>query len=159
MIKEEFVSAVKGVFDACRHLSKISGEIRQFTPDGRMVGDIGELIACSFYQVTLHGVGRHYWDGVYNNRNVQIKATGGDTTYLKEPPAEGYSNGLLMVFKIDRNSGDYSLVYNGDIGRVWGALDNLQSNRNGEKTISLNRLREIQKAVQGEDIVPALKIL
>jgi hypothetical protein len=49
-----------------------------------MVGDIGEVIAAFFYQVALQGEGRHNWDGTYNGRNVQIKATG-SKTYLKQP--------------------------------------------------------------------------
>ena len=149
MTKAEFTSAVKSVFDACRRLSKISGYVRKFTPDGRMVGDIGEVIAGSFYMVDLHNVGHHDWDGTYNDRNVQIKTTGGNDTYLKEPPKDGFGNSLLMVFRIDRESGKYELVYNGDIQRVWNALKN-----NNSKMISLDRLRQLQKSVHQKDIVP-----
>ena len=154
MEKIEFNIAVKKVFDACRNLSKLSDSVRNFTPDGRMVGDIGEVIAKIFYGVRLHRDGHHNWDGTYNGRNVQIKATGGNGTYLKEPPKEGFSDGLLMAFKIDRECGEYEAVYNGDIQRVWDVLNNLKINRAGEKMISLNRLRELQKSVHQKDIIP-----
>lgn len=154
MKKAEFILAVKNIFDSCRNLSKLSGEMRNFTPDGRMVGDIGEVIASVFYRVNLHNVGRHDWDGTHNSRNVQIKATSGDDTYLKEPPKDGFADGLLMVFKIDRETGEYDLIYNGDIQRVWDALNNVSTDRTGSKMISLNRLRELQKSVHPEDIIP-----
>jgi hypothetical protein len=154
MTKAEFTSAVKSVFDACRHLSEISGKIRKFTPDGRMVGDIGEVIAALFYQVELHGEGRHDWDGTYNSRNVQIKATGSKGTYLKQPPEGGFGEGLLMVFYIDRESGEDTLVYNGDIQQVWEGLTHLQMSRAGEKAISLDRLRTLQRSVRPEDVIP-----
>jgi len=158
MKKEGFSLAVKKVFDACRRLSKASGKMRLFTPDGRMVGDIGEAIAGIFYQVNLHNVGRHDWDGIYNNRNVQIKATGGNSTYLKKPPKEGYAKGLLMVFYINRENDEYELVYNGDIQRVWDDLKNKKLDKTGAKSISLDRLRELKKFVCPKDIVPrALK--
>ncbi|MCX6718420.1 MAG: hypothetical protein NTY81_02355 [Candidatus Staskawiczbacteria bacterium] len=154
MEKAEFTSAVKNVFHSCRDLSKLSGGMRKFTPDGRMVGDIGEVIAGVFYQIELHDVGRHDWDGTYNGRNVQIKATSGDGTYLKEPPEDGFADGLLMVFQIDRESGEYKSIYNGDIQRVWEALNNLKIDRTGAKMIPLDRLKELQKSVLPKDIIP-----
>ncbi len=153
MKKTEFALAVKSAFDACQHLSKLSGGMRRFTPDGRMVGDIGEVIAGSFYQVKLDDVSRRDWDGTCNARNVQIKATSGNDTYLKEPPKNGFADGLLMVFQINRESGDYKLIYNGDIQRVWDALNNISLDRTGAKMISLNSLRNLQKSVHSKDII------
>jgi hypothetical protein len=92
-----------------------------------MVGDIGEVIPAFFYQVALQGEGRHNWDGTYNGRNVQIKATG-SKTYLKQPAGRGLWHGLLMVFYIDRESGEDRLVYNGDIQQVWEALTHIKMN-------------------------------
>lgn len=157
MRKTEFTAAVKSVFDACRYLSNLSGGTRRFTPDGRMVGDIGEVIAEVFFRVKLHNVGRHDWDGTYNGRNVQIKATGGDGTYLKEPPKEGFADGLLMVFQINRESGEFELVYNGDVQRVWDALNNILLDRTGAKMISIDRLRGLQKSVHSKDIIPGMR--
>lgn len=142
MNKKEFTLAVKDVFDACRRLSVLSGGVRPFTPDGRMVGDIGELIAKSFHKVKLDKIGRWNWDGIYDSKNVQIKTTSmtqNPSTYLKKPK-EGFGNGLLMVFQIDPQTGQYRLIYNGSIQRVWDALKNNKPNKTGEKTIPLKRL-------------------
>jgi len=155
MEKTEFISAVKSVFDACRHLSEISEGKRLFTPDGRMVGDIGETVAQFFYLVDLHGVGKHVWDGTYNGRNVQIKATGGKETYLKKPPKGGFGRGLLLVFQINRESGEYKPIYNGDIQRVWDEI----GAGTDERIISLKRLKKLQGFVQLNDIIPEVSNL
>ncbi len=128
--------------------------MRYFTPDGRMVGDIGEVLAANFFGVNLHAVGRHDWDGTHNGRNVQIKATGGVDTYLKAPAKGGYGDGLMLVFKIDRENGKYKVVYNGDIKRVWRALKHKKLDKSGAKMISIKRLLELQKQVSPKYIIP-----
>ena len=131
--------------------------MRPFTPDGRMVGDIGEIMAGSFYEIELDKIGRRAWDGTYRGRNVQIKTTGGTNTYLKQLE-EGFGNGLFMVFLINRENGEYELVYNGDIQRVWDDLKNKKLDKTSAKSISLDRLRELKKSVRPKNIVPgALK--
>jgi len=49
---------------------------RAFTIDGRLVGDVGEVIAALEYDVILHEVSRATHDATTpDGRNVQIKAT------------------------------------------------------------------------------------
>jgi hypothetical protein len=49
---------------------------RAFTIDGRLVGDIGEIIATLEYDVVLDDVAKRDHDGkASDGRNVQIKAT------------------------------------------------------------------------------------
>jgi hypothetical protein len=147
MNKEDLALAVKKVFDACRDLSKLSGDVRNCPPDGRLVGDIGELIAACFYQVDLYSTGFHDWDGKFNGRHVQVRATAKEGTYLK-PVKDGCGDGLLMVFKIDGNNGTFETVYNGDLQRALDKYGHLTGN------VSLKRFRELQKAVDPKDIVP-----
>lgn len=69
-----------------RQLYEVVGEFerlfedknRKFTPDGHLVGSIGEVLAAYMYQLTLH-VGSHpLHDAVsQDKRQVQIKATQG----------------------------------------------------------------------------------
>src|SRR5690349_15073524 len=49
---------------------------KAFTIDGRLVGDIGEVIAALEYDITLYGAQRPHQDGVTSDgRAVQVKAT------------------------------------------------------------------------------------
>jgi hypothetical protein len=147
MNKEDFALAVRKVFDACRELKKICGDVRNCPPDGRLVGDIGEVIASSFYEVTLYPTGRRDWDGSYSGRHVQVRATAKQETYLKLPEG-GCGDGLFLVFKIDENSGTFETVYNGDLQRAWTKWGHLKS------SVTLKRLRELQKDVEQKDIIP-----
>ena len=116
---------------------------RQFTPDGRMIGDIGEAIASLEFNVIIDEKSKKHWDGyridsIGKERKVQVKTTQKDETYLKEPPGEGD----LLVFKIYRN-GIWKCCYDGPISRVWRALAEQKPDNTGAKLISLNRLKEI----------------
>jgi len=153
MKEKEFEKAVKNVFDSCKNLSKFCGGVRKFTPDGRMVGDIGEVIAERFYGVELYKEGANHWDGKCKNRNVQIKTTGRNETYLRKPPEEGFGNGLLMVFQINKLNGKHELIYSGKIQKVWDYL----GGSGKERTISLDRLKTLQKSVNERDIILKLK--
>src|SRR5260370_8759806 len=60
---------------------------RRFTIDGRLVGDIGEIIAATEFDVTLDEVGRAEHDGKTRyGRLVQVKATfQKELTFRKTP--------------------------------------------------------------------------
>lgn len=117
---------------------------RKFTPDGRMIGDIGEAIASLEFNVIIDEKSKKHWDGhridsMGKERKVQVKTTQKDGTYLKEPPGEGN----LLVFKI-YSSGIWECCYDGPILRVWKALAKQKPDNTGAKLISLNKLKEIQ---------------
>ena len=60
---------------------------RVFTIDGRLVGDVGEVIAELEYDVILHTVSQPKHDAVTSDgRNVQIKATFKDSLTFKTIP-------------------------------------------------------------------------
>ncbi len=118
---------------------------KPFTPDGRMVGDIGEAIAAIKFNVVLDKKLRQHWDGyrkdsLGNKREVQIKTTQKDETYLKKPPHDGD----LLVFQIFK-SGDWRCCYDGDIVPVWESLSNQKPDYSGAKFIKLNKLKELKE--------------
>lgn len=60
---------------------------RAFTIDGRLVGDVGEVIAALEYDVVLHDVSQPNHDATTSDgRNVQIKATFKDSLTFKTVP-------------------------------------------------------------------------
>jgi hypothetical protein len=80
---------------------------RQFTIDGRLVGDIGEVIAALEYEVELDDVSQPNYDGkTADGRRVQVKATFRDSLTFKTTPE------LMLGFKLYRD-GRYEEVFNG----------------------------------------------
>jgi hypothetical protein len=60
---------------------------RVFTIDGRLVGDVGEVIAALEYDLVLHDVSQPKHDAVTSDgRNVQIKATFKESLTFKTIP-------------------------------------------------------------------------
>lgn len=115
---------------------------RKFTPDGRMVGDIGEAIAALKFNVFLDEKSQKHWDGHRilsggRGRKVQVKTTQKDETYLKKPPYEGD----LLVFKIFKD-GKYKCCYDGSIMKVWRSLKDKKPDNTGAKIITLEKLKK-----------------
>ena len=50
---------------------------RKFTPDGHMVGSLGEAIAAHHYGLDLMTMSNEGYDAVIDGRKVEIKATQG----------------------------------------------------------------------------------
>src|SRR3984957_7639331 len=56
--------------------------LRKFTPDGHLVGSIGEVIAAEALSLTLHPASYPGHDAFDGNGNVQIKMTAGNSISL-----------------------------------------------------------------------------
>jgi hypothetical protein len=80
---------------------------RAFTIDGRLVGDIGEVIAALEYDVVLHSVSQPNHDAATSDGlNVQIKATFKESLTFKTVPD------YYLGFKLHPD-GRYEEVFNG----------------------------------------------
>lgn len=80
---------------------------RRFTVDGRLVGDIGEVIAELEYDIVLHEISQPDYDGTTSDgKRVQIKATFKDSLTFKSTPD------YFLGFKLFRD-GRYEEVFNG----------------------------------------------
>lgn len=105
--KEIIRAALELIFDGIEALKGSCDGRRNFTIDGRLVGDIGEIIAEREFELTLDPKQRRGHDALTpDGRNVQIKAGFGSTlTFGKEPE-------LYLGLKLYRN-GDHEVIYNG----------------------------------------------
>jgi hypothetical protein len=80
---------------------------RKFTIDGRLVGDIGEVIAALEYDIQLHDTSQPDHDAeTKDGRRVQIKATFKDQLTFKTLPD------YYLGFKLFKD-GKYEEIYNG----------------------------------------------
>ena len=112
---------------------------RRFTPDGHLVGSIGEVIAAFRYGLELlpHSAQGHdarSTSGVF----VEIKTTQGSSVALREQPNH------LIVLHLSK-LGEASEIYNGPGAPVWQAAGAMQ--RNGQRPISLSKLRKLMVRV------------
>ncbi len=98
--------ALHKIFEGIDDLKAAFGK-RSFTIDGRLVGDVGEVIAAIEYDIQLHDSIQPCHDGATSDgRKVQIKATFKDCLTFRTVPE--YYLGL----KLHRN-GSYEEVFNG----------------------------------------------
>ena len=104
--KEIIASALKLIFQGINQL-KSNFHGKEFTIDGRLVGDIGEVIAALGYDVKLYEVLEEGHDGkTSDGRRVQIKATFKDQLTFKTVPD------YYLGFKL-YESGRHDEIYNG----------------------------------------------
>jgi len=120
---------------------------RKFTPDGHLVGSLGEVVAASRYAIGLVPMSTKGVDAVTTRgERVEIKATQGRSVAFRgEPP-------LLIVLRIARD-GSAEEVFNGPGGLVWPELARKPIPSNGQRSISLARLRALQALVKPEQKV------
>ncbi|MDC3379518.1 hypothetical protein OAX78_04475, partial [Planctomycetota bacterium] len=86
---------------------------RPFTPDGHMVGSIGECLVADAYGLTLMPPSNKGYDAVApDGTQVEIKATQGTKVGFRSEPAHA------IVVKLSKD-GTFTEVYNGPGKPVW----------------------------------------
>ena len=117
---------------------------RSFTPDGHLLGSIGEVIAATRYGLELttastKGIDAHTKDG----QPVEIKVTTAGSVALRghEPVAEDLQ---LLVLALSKDGAAVE-IFNGPAAPVWAAAGKMQDN--GQRRISFSALKRIQATV------------
>ena len=104
--QERIAESLKLIFQG---ISKLKEDFpgKEFTIDGRLVGDIGEVIAALEYDLTLYEVLRADHDGeTSDGRKVQVKATFKDSLTFKSIPD------FYLGFKLYED-GRHEEIFNG----------------------------------------------
>jgi hypothetical protein len=114
---------------------------RHFTPDGHMVGSLGECLVADAYGLTFMSASNK---GLYavtpDGRKVEIKATQAQRVAFRHKPA------FVVVVKINKD-GTFDEIYSGPGGPVWQHFAGKSLPSNGQYQISINRLRELNQSV------------
>ena len=122
---------IADLFAACRALG--------LTPDGVMLGELGERVAAERYGLTRCPGSTKEHDAIdADGRRVEIKATGGTKGIAMRGPSE-----RLIVLQFDAY-GSAVEVYDGPGQLAWDNAGKLNA-RNGQRTISLTKLRQLQE--------------
>ncbi|MGH1438451.1 MAG: DUF6998 domain-containing protein [Lewinella sp.] len=125
---------------------------RKFTIDGNIVGDFGEIVAETFYEVTLDKVSKPDFDGLAKGEEempVQIKCSfiGGNYTYKK-------NIGLFLVLRI-LNDGRIEEVYNGENTFIQDFLISEPNTRRKitSKGVSYKQLKRVSEGYDGKSLM------
>jgi hypothetical protein len=107
---------------------------RKFTPDGHLVGSIGEVIAAEALGLTLYPMSRIGHDAHDANGDVQIKMTAGNKVSM-------YATCDRLVVLRVVSPEEAEIVYDGPGAPAWEQAGKMA--KNGQRVIRLSRLRAI----------------
>lgn len=121
---------------------------RHFTPDGHMVGSLGEVLAAHRYGLELLPASAKRHDAKSpDGKLVQIKATQRTRIALSSEPDH------LIVLRIMLD-GTIESVFNGPGAVVWNNAGLM--GKNGQRPISLSRLRSLMMRVSEGSKLPVV---
>jgi hypothetical protein len=147
---DQLRAMIRNLWGQIQHLRKLYPH-RRFTLDGRIVGDIGEVVAETLFDLTLDEKSRKTHDAVAGDgRQVSIKASfQNHLTFTATPEA--------MIGILLREDGGHEVVYNGP-GRY---IEEAYGHRAGfgAKLLRLpaSRLREINEKIPSEERIDERK--
>ena len=121
---------------------------RPFTPDGHMVGSIGECLVADAFDLTLmtpsnKGFDAESADGV----QVEIKATQSVRVAFRSCPEH------VIVVQIKKD-GSFETYYNGPGDLIWQQFKNKTKPSNGQFQISLSMVRKLDHQVKESQRIP-----
>lgn len=120
---------------------------RKFTLDGRLVGDIGEILVEQIYDLELYDGQIVKHDAVSNGRKVQIKTTMKNTLTFGDTPE------YYLGIKIERD-GTVEEIFNGPGQVIKNMIIHRKRPKNYLFCISLSQLRSLNKNINDKDRIP-----
>ena len=115
---------------------------RRFTPDGHLVGSLGEVAAVALFDITLHNASTKGCDTITSDgRTVEIKATYGNSGVGVRRSSHGIAD-ALVVLKLSKD-GSVEVVYNGPYALAHTLIADKPDTSNGQVSMRLARLRSL----------------
>lgn len=140
MEHERFKKAMSDLYAVIRKLEDMFPG-RPFTPDGHLVGSLGECLVADAYGLTLMAPSNEGYDAVDGSgRKVEIKATQTSCVAFRSEPDH------CIVIRILKD-GSFQEKYNGPGNRIWNEFHGKPTPKNGQYQISLTKLSKLQQFV------------
>lgn len=147
-MKEEKLSKLRAEIKNLHHSVSILKELFEskkegFTLDGRLVGDIGEVIAEELFQIKLYEKLEHHYDAVtlYEPKlKVQIKAS------FKESLTYNHKPDYYIGIKLFEN-GEFKVVYNGPGKYIHEAFKHRKGIGENLLSFPIKKLEEISEDI------------
>jgi hypothetical protein len=141
--------AVNQMLQIVKHLQSAYPK-KKFTLDGRLVGDLGEILVESAYDIELHDELQKHHDGIASDgRQVQIKTTMQNSLTFPVDHVPDYYLGIKI-----HADGTFTEVFNGPGSVAWEAIKNRKPTKTNLHSISINTLARLNQNVQTKDRIP-----
>ena len=123
---------------------------KKFTLDGRLVGDIGEVLVAAAYDADpLDGLPKHHDAQTSDGRLVQIKATMKDALTFPASHVPDFYLGIKI-----HQDGTFEEVFNGPGAIAQQAIAKRQHPKTNLHSVSVSALKALQAQVPTEDRIP-----
>ena len=123
---------------------------KKFTLDGRLVGDLGEILVREAYDVQLNPNLQKHHDAIASDgRQVQIKATMKQSLSFPVDHIPDYYLGIKI-----HSDGSFEEVFNGPGSIAWEAVKNRKPTKTNLHSVSVNSLARWSAKVQARDRIP-----
>ncbi len=149
MDHDKFQVLIKQLYATVRELETMFPG-RHFTPDGHMVGSIGECLVADAYGLELMTASNKGYDALSKSGlKIEIKATQSSSASFRSEPEH------TIVIRI-LPDGSFEEIFNGPGKLVWEQFRGKAMPSNGQYQISLNKLRKLNEIVDDGQRVPKL---
>jgi len=142
------VKEVQAIYRAVENLTKRFG--RKFTPDGVLVGTLGEVLAEEKYDLRLHPPKTKDFDAKdCRGREVQIRCNQRTTTPIKK----GATKGIFLALKLLPN-GTIEEIFNGPASVAHKLTIGRKADASGFIGLAHSKLRALMRSVPEEERIP-----
>mgnify|MGYP000988314226 CR=1 FL=1 len=141
--KTKFQTLIKSLYETVKELETMFPG-RYFTPDGHMVGSIGECLVADAYDLELMTASNKGYDAISKSgKCVEIKATQSNSVAFRSEPEH------TIIIKI-LPDGTFLEVYNGPGSLIWSLFNGKPLPSNGQYQISLSKLKKLNQMVSAD---------
>lgn len=117
---------------------------RHFTPDGHMVGSIGECLVAAFYDLELMPASNQGFDAkTADGKKVEIKATQANSVAFRSCPEHSI---VIKIFP----DGSFEECYNGPGDIIWQQFEGKKRPSNGQYQITLTKVKKLNAQVDSD---------
>ena len=145
----EIHQAVKDMLQIVEKLQKAYPK-KKFTLDGRLVGDLGEILVEEDYDLDLYeGLEKHHDGETPDGRRVQVKTTMKNSLTFPVDHIPHYYIGIQV-----HSDGSYTEIFNGPGAIAWKAVKNRKPTKTNLHSITLSALKKLNEEVREDDRIP-----
>ncbi|MFC4654594.1 DUF6998 domain-containing protein [Rheinheimera marina] len=145
----EIHQAVKNMLQIVEELHK-SYPKKKFTLDGRLVGDLGEILVEEDYDLELYeGLEKHHDGETSDGRRVQIKTTMKSSLTFPVDHIPHYYIGIKV-----HSNGTYTEIFNGPGSVAWNAVKGRKPTKTNLHSVTLSALKKLNAEVPENERIP-----